>query len=72
MENTSILFYFNNKKMKGNIYLPESQIIYRGKRFFDSFTNIKYEDMDSYMKNISESPETIQAFNDLYKKIVID
>mgnify|MGYP000715850792 FL=1 len=67
-----ILFYFNNKKMKGNIYLPESQIIYRGKRFFDSFTNIKYEDMDSYMKNISESPETIQAFNDLYKKIVID
>ena len=65
-----ILFYFNNKKMKGNIYLPESQVIYRGKRFFDSYTNIKYEYMDAYMKNISESPETIQAFNDLYTKIV--
>lgn len=65
-----ILFYFNNKKMKGNIYLPENQVIYRGKRFFDTFTNIRYEDMDAYMKNISESPETIQAFNDLYNKIV--
>ena len=65
-----ILFYFNNKKMKGNIYLPEDQVIYRGKRFFDSFAKVKYEDMDNYMKTISESPETIQAFNDLYDKIV--
>ena len=65
-----ILFYFNNKKMKGNIYLPEDQVIFRGKRFFDSFAKVKYEDMDNYMKTISESPETIQAFNDLYAKIV--
>ena len=65
-----ILFYFNNKKMKGNIYLPENQVIFRGKRFFDTFTNIKYEDIDSYMKNISESSETIKAFDDLYLKIM--
>ncbi len=65
-----ILFYFNNKKMKGNIYLPEDEVIYRGKRFFDSFVNVAYEDMDNYMKTISEAPETIQAFNDLYQKIV--
>lgn len=65
-----ILFYFNNKKMKGNIYLPENRTIYRGKRFFDEFTNVKYEDMDTYMKTISESPETIQSFNNLYEKIM--
>lgn len=65
-----ILFYFNNKKMKGNIYLPENLAIYRGKRFFENFANVKYEDMDNYMKSISESPETIKAFNDLYEKIV--
>ena len=65
-----ILFYFNNKKMKGNIYLPENQVIYRGKRFFDTFTNISYDDMDKYIKNISESDETIQAFHNLYHKII--
>ncbi len=72
MENTikPILFYFNNKKMKGNIYLPEQEVIFRGKRFFDSFTKIKYEDIDGYMKNISENPETIKIFDNLYNKIV--
>lgn len=65
-----ILFYFNNKKMKGNIYLPENTAIYRGKRFFEAFTKIKYEDMDNYMKNISESEETKKIFDDLYKKVV--
>ena len=65
-----ILFYFNNKKMKGNIYLPEQIVIYRGKRFFETFTKIKYEDMDNYMKNISENEETIKIFDNLYNKIV--
>jgi len=31
---TPILFYFNNKKMKGNLYVPESTNIRRGKTFF--------------------------------------
>jgi tmRNA-binding protein len=65
-----ILFYFTNKRMKGNIYLPEKDNIYRGKKFFDTFTNIKYEDMDSYMRNISEKQETIQIFDNLYNKII--
>lgn len=65
-----LLFYFNNKRMKGNIYLPEKYCVFRGKRFFDTFTNIKYDDLDFYMKNISESPEVIKIFDDLYQKIV--
>jgi hypothetical protein len=65
-----ILFYFNNKKMKGNIYLPENEIIYRGKRFFDSFAKIKYEDMDRYMKEISESEDTKRLFKELFSRVV--
>ncbi len=65
-----ILFYFNNKRMKGNIYLPENICVYRGERFFNTFTYIRYEDLDFYMKNISESPEVIKIFDDLYNKIV--
>lgn len=65
-----ILFFFNNKKMKGNIYVPENTNIRRGKAFFDEFLSIKYEDVDLYMKNLSESPENIKAFDDLYRKIM--
>lgn len=65
-----ILFFFNNKKMKGNIYVPESTNIRRGKAFFDEFLSIKYEDVDSYMRNLSESPENIKAFDELYRKIM--
>lgn len=64
-----ILFYFTNKKMKGNIYLPETKSIYRGKRFFDKFLSIKYDDLDEYMKNLSEDKDTILMFDELYKKI---
>lgn len=32
-----ILFFFNNKKMKGNIYVPENTNIRRGKAFLMSF-----------------------------------
>ena len=65
-----ILFFFTNNIMKGNIYIPESEVIYRGKRFFDRFTNIKYEDVDRYMKNISEDPNTKKIFDDLYTKVI--
>jgi len=65
-----ILFYFTNKKMKGNIYIPENEVIYRGKRFFDTFTNIKYEDVDGYMRGISEDEKTKKIFDDLYDKVV--
>lgn len=65
-----ILFFFNNKKMKGNIYVPEKTNIRRGKEFFDEFLNVKYEDVDTYMKNLSESSENIRVFNELYQKIM--
>lgn len=65
-----ILFFFNNKMMKGNIYVPEGTHIKRGRQFFEEFLSVKYEDVDLYMKTLSESPENIQAFDDLYKKIM--
>lgn len=64
-----MLFYFTNKRMKGNIYIPENDI-YRGSRFFDKFTTIKYSDLENYMLNISENEETIKQFNDMYNKVV--
>lgn len=64
-----MLFYFTNKRMKGNIYIPEKEI-YRGARFFEQYTTIKYEELEKYMLNISENAETIKQFNDMYKKIV--
>jgi hypothetical protein len=63
-----ILFFFTNKKMKGNIYIPESPNIYRGKNFFDKFLRAKYDDVDQYLLNLSENPETIKAFKNLYDK----
>ena len=65
-----ILFFFNNKKMKGNIYIPEESNIYRGKRFFDEFLDVRYSDVENYMANLSESDYTISAFNQLYEKVM--
>ena len=65
-----ILFFFNNKKMKGNIYIPESTNIRQGEEFFKDFLKIKYQDVDNYLENLSESPENIKAFDDLYRKIM--
>lgn len=64
-----MLFYFTNKRMKGNIYIPEDEI-YRGTRFFEKYTTIKYEELENYMLNISENEETIKQFNDMYDKVV--
>lgn len=65
-----ILFFFNNKKMKGNIYVPEKTNIYRGQRFFDEFLNVDYNELEQYMLNISESDDTKRLFDELYNKIV--
>ncbi|MDR1087479.1 MAG: hypothetical protein LBL16_04540 [Endomicrobium sp.] len=63
-----ILFFFTNKKMKGNIYIPETSNIHRGRNFFDEFLKVKYDDVDAYLLNLSESPETVKAFQELYNK----
>jgi hypothetical protein len=64
-----ILFFFNNKKMKGNIYIPEETNIFRGKRFFDEFLSVPYEAIDEYMANLSESTDVYNMFDELYNQI---
>jgi hypothetical protein len=68
---TPILFFFNNKKMKGSPYIPEATNIRRGEAFFNEFLqNISYKDLNDYMTNLSESDEIKKMFNDLYDKVV--
>jgi hypothetical protein len=68
---TPILFFFNNKKMKGNPYIPEKTNIRRGEKFFDEFlSNISYKDLNDYMTNLSESNDVKKMFDDLYDKVV--
>jgi len=64
-----ILYYFNKKIMKGNIYVPEGKHIYRGNKLFDEFFTIKYDELDSCLKNVSEDKEIVDIFDNLYKKI---
>jgi len=64
-----ILYYLTKKRLKGNIYLPEKEIIYRGDRLFNEFFTIKYNDLDTIMKNIGDDSEIIQLFDNLYSKI---
>lgn len=56
--------------MKGNIYVPESTNIKRGKKFFDKFLSVKYTDVNDYMSNLSESDEIVEMFNELYRKVM--
>lgn len=65
-----ILFYFTNKKMKENHYIPEETNIRRGKRFFDEFLSIKYDDLEKCLSNISENKKNIKVFDELYQKII--
>ena len=65
-----ILFFFTNKRMKGNIYVPESTNIKRGKNFFDEFLHVNYEDVDNCLATLSESDLTVNMFNELYNKIM--
>ncbi len=64
-----ILYYLTPKVMKGNIYIPEENNIYRGEKLFKEFFTLNYSDLDGYLKNISEDKDTIKIFDDLYKKI---
>lgn len=64
-----ILFFFTNKRMKGNIYLPEETNIRRGKRFFEEFLDVKYDVIHNYLSDFSESSENIKKFENLFEKI---
>lgn len=65
-----ILFFFNNKKKKENIYIPEKTNIMRGKTFFDEFLSADYNEVESYLLNLSENSQTIELFDSLYQKIM--
>lgn len=65
-----ILFFFNNKRMKGNIYIPEGTCIKRGKTFFDEFLHVDYGVVNSYMADLSESPSNVALFDGLYEHVV--
>ena len=67
-----IIFYFTNKKLKGNIYVPEKTNIKRGKHFFNEFLNIEYKDIETYMTTLSENENIIKLFDNLYNHIVKD
>jgi hypothetical protein len=57
--------------MKGNVYVPESINIRRGKAFFEEFLrNINYQDVDDYMTNLSESADVRRMFDNLYERVV--
>jgi len=55
--------------MKGNIYVPEETHIYRGEKLFKEFLTIDYDDVDEYLKNVSEDKEIVEIFDNLYQKI---
>ncbi|MCQ2562101.1 MAG: restriction endonuclease [Alphaproteobacteria bacterium] len=65
-----ILFFFTNKKMKGNIYIPEQTNILRGRNFFEKFLSVKYSDVDDYLSNLSESDDVVRMFDELYSKVM--
>lgn len=68
---TPCMFFFTNKKMTGNIYLPEDTNIFRGKEIFETFFDeIKYDDIVEYLEYISEHEDTIKKFDKLYEKIM--
>ena len=65
-----ILFFFNNKRMKGNIYIPEKTNIKRGEKFFNEFLSIKYNYVDEYLYELSENEDIIKMFNNLYDRVM--
>ena len=67
---TPILFYFNNKKLKGNIYLPEQECIYRGERFFSKFLKFDYKNLQELLINFAQNAQNIAQFNELYTLIM--
>ena len=64
-----ILYFLTPKIMKGNIYIPESKYIYRGEKLFNKYFNLKYKELDSFMKDIGDNSEIKELFDNLYKKI---
>lgn len=63
-----ILYYFNPTKRYGPIYLPSSHVL-RGAQLFNRFFSIKYEEVDHYLSEIGEDPETLEMFDHMYRDV---
>lgn len=64
-----ILYYLNDKKKIGNIYIPEDTNIYRGPKLFKEFFSVEYIELDKYLQEIGEDPDILKIFDDIYKQI---
>ncbi len=60
-----IIYYFNPTKKYGPIHTPSSNIM-RGSQLFDTYLQIKYSDVDNYLRTISDDPEILKMFDDIY------
>lgn len=63
-----ILYYFNPVKRWGPIYTP-SDHIYRGPQLFDEFFQIKFSEIDEYLRNLGDDESIIGIFDELYRSI---
>lgn len=66
-----ILYYLNPIKRWGPIYVPSSHI-YRGRQLFDEYFEIRYEDVDEYLRNLSDDESIMAIFDELYQSIRYD
>lgn len=64
-----IIYYLTQKKLKGNIYTPEKENIYRGKKLFEEFFTVKYSDLDDFLNKIGDDKDIIELFDNLYNKV---
>ena len=62
------IWYFTPVKRWISPYLPEQNIL-RGSQLFERYFATKYEDIDFYLQNISDDPDMLKLFDELYRKI---
>ncbi len=61
-----VLYYLNPIKRWGPIYVPSNHI-YRGRQLFDEYFDIKFEDVDEYLRNLSDDESIMAIFDELYR-----
>jgi len=63
-----VIYYFNPTKRYGPIHTPSRNIM-RGPQLFETFLQTKYEDVDQYLSKISDDPEILAIFDDMYHRV---
>jgi len=63
-----IIYYFNATKRYGPIHTPSRNIM-RGAQLFDQFLHTRYDDVDRCLSEISDDPEILQVFDDMYRLV---